>query len=678
MPALLPPSSDPSPAELLKRWHADTARRLRADSPPPANADEAAAHARRIRRALLMAMGEAYLPPGKRPPLDPHVHRTLERDGYRVELLTFQTHPGCRVTASLYLPTSSKGPFPTVLCPHGHWSGARRDPVVQARCIGLAKLGFVALTLDAWGAGERGTRAGQNEYHGGLLGASLWPVGTPLHGLQLFENVRALDYLQSRPEVNGKRLGCTGASGGGNQTTQLSAFDPRVRCAVPVCSVGTFTDYLNAACCVDEVLRGALTFAEEGDLLGLVAPGGLMVITASRDSYHFGPESSRAALDRARSYFAARDAEAHLAHRIFDSGHDYSRPMREAMYGWMHRHLKDEGDGAPIPEPEYAPEEPEALRCFPPSERPAAVMTTVAWVRKRVGELTAETALPEKAAAWPEERQRRVRLLRELLRLPKPDGIPGWTGTPEGGLLTTEAGIVIPVRVTGAGARRAVIALHPGGRSAVPSGFAGALMAAGTALYAPELRGCGELTLPGQELGSEIPDHNLAEWGLWLDRPLLGQWVQDVLRLVEKARDAGATSLAVVGWREAGLAALLAAALSPGVSATAAVETVATYETETPPHQQRMVVFPSDLLRLGDVPQLAALAAPNAILIANPVRLDGMSAPAPEVERRYAPPRALYATLGHADRFVARADVTEAILVEHLTDWLTQLPPPQE
>ena len=670
------PSHDPSlsPAELLKRWHGDAAHRLRAEDPPPASAAEVAARARRIRRALLTAMGNAYLPPGKRPSLEPQIHRTLERDGYRVELLTFQSHPGCRVTASLYVPKAGTGPFPAVLCPHGHWSAARRDPVVQARCIGLAKLGFVVLTLDAWGAGERGTRAGQNEYHGGLLGASLWPVGTPLHGLQLFENVRALDYLQSRPEVEGKRLGCTGASGGGNQTTQLSAFDPRIRCAVPVCSVGTWTDYLDTACCVDEVALDGLTFAEEGDLLGLVAPGGLLVVTATQDSPHFGPVSSRTALDRTRSYFAARGVENHLAHRLFESGHDYSRPMREAMYGWMLRHLKGEGDGSPVPEPEHVTEDPETLCCFPPAERPVAVTTTVAWVRSRVRDLSPGATLPESTAAWPEEQRRRVRRLRDLLRLPRAATTPEWLLSGEEGRLTPEPGIAVPVRVLKTEGKKAVIALHPGGRSAIPEGLARTLTAAGISLYAPELRGCGELTLPGQGLGAEIPDHNLVEWGLWLGRPLLGQWVLDVLRLIVVARQEGKTSVAVAGWREGGLAALLAAALSPQITTVAALETLASYETETPPHQQRMAVFQPDLLRLGDMPHLAALAAPRAVLVANPVRLDGMSAPAEEVERLHAPVRALYAVLGRPERYVARTGVTEAVATEHLTDWLSAAP----
>ena len=291
-------------AEAYKQWFKDSARRLRRGSLAPADRFAALKRAEQIRAAMRRSEREAF--PAKisdRCPLDPQVLGVLERDGYKAEKLIFQTRPGVYATATCYVPTTGKKPFPAVLGVHGHWSGARRDPVVQARCIGLAKHGFVCLTLDAWGAGERGTTAGQNEYHGGLNGASLWPVSTPLHGLQLWDNVRALDYLQSRPDVDGLKLGCTGASGGGNQTTYLTAFDTRIQCGVPVCSVGTFESYLDTACCVDEVLLEGLEYAEEGDLLGIVAPRALMVVTASRDSFHFGPIASGQALDRAREYF---------------------------------------------------------------------------------------------------------------------------------------------------------------------------------------------------------------------------------------------------------------------------------------------------------------------------------------------------------------------------------------
>lgn len=624
-------------------------------------------------------MGAAYYPPRGRPPLAPEVHRVLKRGDHRVEVLTFTTLPGVRATATLYLPTRHPAPRPAVLCVHGHWAGARRDPVVQARCIGLARLGFVALTLDAWGAGERGTRPGQNEYHGGLLGASLWPVGTPLHGLQLMENIRALDLLQSRPEVDSRRLGCTGASGGGNQTTQLSALDSRIRCAVPVCSVGTFADYLTTACCVDEVVNGGLTFAEEGDFLGAVAPGALLVITASRDAYHFGPESAARAVERARPYFHVHGDEtgARLRHLVFDSGHDYSRPMREAMYGWMRRWLVGEGDGSPVPEPELTPEDPEVLRCYPPEARPAAVTTTVAWVGERTSRLAAAHALPS-AGRWPEERRRRLQGLRAALVLPTLEHPPLLHRRGEQTCLESEPGLRVPLTSFPASApphepgSRALVALNPEGRGSIPFELIRELAASGIGLHALELRGCGELELPGQQLGVELPDHNLSEWGIWLGRPLLDQWLGDALALIARLRADGARGVAVAGWREAGMAAILAAALG---AADAAVTLGAplTLRTETPPHHARLVLFRPDLTRLaGDLPQLAALAAPRALLLGAPMRLDGMPATPEELQHAAAPLASLYAGLGHPERLrtVPSAQLSWSLVAEHVADWL--------
>ena len=102
--------------------------------------------------------------------------------------------------------------------------------------------------------------------------------------MQVYDNHRAVDYLLTRPEVDGERIGVTGASGGGNQTMYAGALDERFKAVVPVCSVGNYQAYLQAACCVCEVLPGALRFTEEGDVLGLVAPRALMVVNATKDA----------------------------------------------------------------------------------------------------------------------------------------------------------------------------------------------------------------------------------------------------------------------------------------------------------------------------------------------------------------------------------------------------------
>ncbi len=177
-------------------------------------------------------------------PLDPEVLGTVSRPGYAIERLTFQSRPGVRVTANLYRPDPVKQPCPAVLSVHGHWAWARMDPHVQPRCIGLAKLGYVVLCVDAFGAGERAIDPGPGTYHGGLIGASLLPVGTPLIGLQVNDNRRAVDYLISRSEVDASRLAVTGASGGGNQTLYAGATDERLKAVIPVCGIGTYDAYL--------------------------------------------------------------------------------------------------------------------------------------------------------------------------------------------------------------------------------------------------------------------------------------------------------------------------------------------------------------------------------------------------------------------------------------------------
>src|SRR5262245_19896308 len=248
----------PAPAA-FDRFIVAQGRALLAADEPPATRGGWNDRRTRLLAALLAAIGP--FPEGPFP-LEAQVLGVLERPGYRIEKLIFQSRPDVWVTASAYVPAGAAGKCPAVLAVHGHWPWARRDPVVQARCLGLVKLGFFVLAVDAFGAGERYTTPGRGTYHGALYGSTLWPVGQTLLGMQVYDNQRAVDYLRSRPEVDGDRLGVTGASGGGNQSMYAGALDERLRAVVPVCSVGTYQAYLRAACCVCEVLPGALRMGE--------------------------------------------------------------------------------------------------------------------------------------------------------------------------------------------------------------------------------------------------------------------------------------------------------------------------------------------------------------------------------------------------------------------------------
>ncbi|MDB5306753.1 MAG: dienelactone hydrolase-like enzyme [Gemmataceae bacterium] len=618
---------------------------LRAGDSPPATLAEWKQRNEEIRKNLLAAWGGF---PAEPCPLDPRGHGELKRDGYRVEKITFQTRPGVRMTANAYVP-DRKGKLPAILMVHGHWRGAKQDPVVQSRCIGAVKLGYFVLCVDAFGAGERGIGTKLGEYHGEMTAATLFPVGLPLSGLQVYENMRAVDYLLTRPEVDRDRLGITGASGGGNQTMYAGAWDERFKAAVPVCSVGNYQSYLGGACCMCEVVPGALRFTEEAGVLGLVAPRGLMVVSATRDAFQFSVGEAKKSLALADPVFKLSGKPGNVRHAVFESAHDYSKAMREEMYGWMALHLKGEGDGSPVREPEIKTEDPEDLRCYPGDTRPKDWVTLPRFAAAEAKKLVDAKTLPANAGEWAKEAEKcRADLIGKALggfpKVPPTDPKvlpPGHGGgrriqfQPEPGL-----NLVAVVEPGTAGAPLAVVLSCEGGAKASTGATAAEARKAGWTVAGLELRATGGLALPGDTIGRAL-DHNTAEWGLWIGRPLIGQWTFDVRRLlnaIEKVDGKLPAEVVVIGEGPAGLVALCAAATDARVTKAAAVGTLASYVTDEPYVGQRLGVMAPGILRdVGDVAHVAALAAPKRVVIAGGVAGNGKPLTAGQLQNAYRP-----------------------------------------
>ena len=188
--------------------------------------------ARHIREHILACAGLWPLP--DKTPLKPRIFSRLERDGYAVEKVFFESLPGFFVCGNLYSPVPwTAGSIPAIACPHGHWKRGRLEHgdsgSVPGRCINLARQGNVVFTYDM---------AGHNDSdqidHGGFGGVAedLWGIGTL--GLQLWNSIRVVDFLISLAGVDARRIGCTGASGGATQTFLLCAVDRRVAAAAPV------------------------------------------------------------------------------------------------------------------------------------------------------------------------------------------------------------------------------------------------------------------------------------------------------------------------------------------------------------------------------------------------------------------------------------------------------------
>jgi dienelactone hydrolase len=604
-------------------------------------------------------------------PLEPELLGTLRRDGYVIERLTLQSRPGVRVTANLYRPADESRRYPGVLCVHGHWPWARIDPVVQTRCIGLAKLGYVCLCVDAFGAGERAERPGPGTYHGGLLGASLWPAGVPLLGLQVYDNRRAVDYLVSRPEVDPGKLAITGASGGGNQSLYAGATDERLTAVVPVCGIGTYDSYLATACCVCEVNARGLTYATTGDLLAMIAPRALLVVSATRDAPQFSASEAARSVAHARERFRLLGREDALRQVAIESGHDYNRPMREAMYGWLERWLKGRGDGGPVTEPEIRTEDPNDLRCYPDGKsRPVSIVAIPEYAhREGLARLGALPPAADHRERWEADSARMRSVLRDRILggFPRPvDPETRIAGQPGAGAIsvemTPEPGLRLSASIRPAGKSRdpkppgTVMMLGSTGPGADP---AAVWADAGYAVASLGIRATGPWK-PKTPVIAGIADHNEAEWALWTGRPLLGQWVWDVLRWVQVLCPIGRDRRGVfpgvelpgplIAWGRGpmALAAVLAAAFEPRIDAVVVDGLLVSFvgRAATPWSGVPMGIIVPDILEVGDTGHLAALVAPRPLRIAGGFETDGSPAGAPRLNSAFAYTRSIYALLG--------------------------------
>lgn len=658
-------------SQALDKLLRDQALALHAKDEPPMSRQAWEDRRGKLRTAMFTAMGPF---PEKPCALEPKEMGVLKRDGHRIEKLLIQTRPDVWMTASAYVPEPAKDKVPAVLVVHGHWPWARRDPVVQARCLGLVKLGFFVLAVDAFGAGERYTKPGRGTYHGALYGSTLWPAGQTLLGMQVYDNQRAVDYLLTRPEVDGKRLGITGASGGGNQSMYAGALDDRIAAVVPVCSVGTYQAYLHAACCVCEVLPGALHFAEEGDVLALVAPRALLVINATKDAFQFSIDEAAKSIARARHVFKLYDADEKLAHATFESPHDYNQSMREQMYGWMTRWLRNEGDGKPIPEPKHTVETPEDLSCCSDRPRPQSFTLLPQFAAKEAARTLAKAfpRIPDHREEWEAVAMHmRTQLRKEILgSFPEPAKLDASEGTPAKDLdatsliLTVEEAMPLPFLVTKAKRDKAPVCvlLHLEGKAeAMKHPLAAALAPKDWTVIAPDLRGTGE-TKPTHAAIAGAPDHHIAEHGLWVGRPLLGQWVFDVSCLVDwvhAQKDFDKERVAIVGIGQAGIVALCAAGLlEHRVASAAAVDCLSSYVTDQPyATGTYMGLLVPGILKVGDVPHLAALVTPRRLLVAGGVLPQGKKLTAKELKDAYAFTSAMYKLHGGEEKATIKAEM---------------------
>ncbi len=620
----------------------------------------------------------------ERTPLNAVIHTPVQRKGYTIEKVIFSSLPGHYVTGNLYRPTGEgKTPRPAILSPHGHWNNGRfftaNDAEVkkqleskaesmrngalhplQARCAMLAKLGYVVLHYDMVGYAD----STKLEHRRGFADADAELRSHNMMGLQTWNSIRALDFLESLPDVDKKRIGVTGASGGGTQTFILCALDDRPAVAFPAVMVSAQMQ----GGCVCENCSGLRVNTGNVELAALFAPKPMAMSCADdwtkqflKDGYGL-PELKR--LWGLYGKPELVEAKAWLQY-----GHNYNSHSREFMYSWFQKHLQ--GKDEEVKEMDYEPLTIKELSVFDERHpRPKDELNAEA-LRKTLIERD-EKWLQELRSGSDAKAVARFReILFPALKAMINSELPDKIAIRKGPLESKHEGFVMHRAVLGridetdavpcagiynpkTAEPKLIIWAHPKGKSSLLQDgkltpIAKKLTDAGYSIVAPDLLGIGE-----QKHKTPFKvDQSFAGYTFGYNRSLLAQRVHDLLTLVTFGkRILQSQSIQLVGWNEAGPWTILAKALAgDSVAKTAADMNKFSFnsirETSDP------MMLPG-AIKFGGMSSFQALCAPGELLVHNEEATDEFL-------------KACYSTAGATKRLTRSRDRWSD---EKVADWL--------
>lgn len=595
-------------------------------------------------------------------PLNARVVGQLRGDGFRVEKVIYESRPNHHVTAALYIP-DGPGPFPGVLMPMGHSVNGKAADYAQRGCILLAKNGLAALCYDPIGQGERrqlldrhgkaAVSSSTSEHT--LIGVGALLVGQSTATYRIWDGIRSLDYLASRPEIDPQRLGCTGCSGGGTLTSYLMALDDRIAVAAPSCYL-TSLERLFATIGpqdAEQNVTGQVEFGlDHADYIGLRAPKPTLICAATRD--FFDIQGTWTTFREAKRLYGLLGHAERIDLVEYDTPHGYPKPQREAIVRWMRRWLLGKDD---------APTEGD-FRIFTDAElqctRTGQVLedfkgrSAFDLNAERARELAGRRTPPNSPDAFAKQ-------VRDLIGLPptiRPAQVSEVGRVRRDGYrmrqlsFQTEPGITVPglhfvpERTEG---RPLVLYVHGDGKAtdAGPGGPIERLVKAGQPVLALDLRGWGE-TAPGRQqanrasyFGADFKETYLA---LHLNRPLLGQRVFDVLAVAARMAENAEQGFEVVGCGNAGPVVLHAAILESRIKRVKLDRSIVSWAAvvQSPITHNQLTNAVPGVLAHYDLPDLAASLAPRPLTIRAAVDAIGKPVTQVTLEQAFATCRKTY------------------------------------
>ncbi len=585
-----------------------------------------------------------------RNPLNAKITGTLKRDGYTIEKILFESRPGFYVSANLYLPENVSSPRPAILNVLGHMANGKAADIAQLRSIFQAKKGFVALTIDNLGQGERQvadysawSSAPGNAHT--ITGIQAFVAGTNVFNIMVWDAIRAIDYLVSRPEVDGSRIGITGCSGGGMMTTYILPFEPRISVAVAACNPNTWSHRVHAGLSADheQIIFGCFESAIDprGDPLFAIAPKPLLINATTDDNLNpaRGVWELSTWLYKAYSAYGAPEK---FTTTMVEAGHGYNRDQREIAYSWFLKWM--DGNSSDFLEQDIKIEKDEDLWATAngstydvPGSRQSQEL-----VLDYLAENKAGWTNPQNSAALIKHKSRMPELVKDILRISPLNDIPevNFIGTHDAGdfrirkfIIQPEKGIMLPGILlepdTKPAGSSTILYLSQSGKKDLlnDNDIVKELLASGQTICAVDLRGYGETA----------PDMAGMHWDFLSGKPIFGQRVQDILAIVNwlKSSEIKAGNIKIWGKGMGSLYSAFSGVLTDNIAGFVLEEPLISFESiirVRVPGYHDEIVLPG-ILEKFDMPQVYQGLCPKPVLVVNPLSGDKKSVDTPELDR---------------------------------------------
>jgi dienelactone hydrolase len=610
---------------------------------------------------LRRSLGLDPWPP--RTPLNPRVVGTVDRSEYRIEKVIFESQPGFLVDALLYVPKRAKFPAPAVLSPIGHY--ADQDFFIwseQARCIGLARKGYVVLTYDPISQGER-TWIGRGVHD--TVRRKIILSGMEASGLMFWDSIRAIDYLVSRPEVDAGRIGVTGVSGGGFNSLYTAVLDDRVKAVAPdgyATTLEALIKRASAGCCA--YLPNMSAYADIDEAYSLIAPRKLLILGGYMDTLS---DRLLQIYERTRDVYDLYGARDSLTYYLDqDAGHTYSKPMRLQMYRWFNQWLQGTNDPAQAREPRDSEDfligkDSKLLQVFGEGERGKDVIDLE---REYLARNRIRYEVPSDARKV-REFQRRMRsqlvsLMGDMAPARPPAVISDDRAAGEGSVrhvvLLTERELAVPVDLhyPVRGNDRKVVVLYftmeeryPGATEAREEAVL-RLVREGYTVAVPQVRGSG--TTRVQDMNS------VALYSMALGKHLFSTRIYDLQRVLDYLREQPEfRQMGIKVWGEGmreGLMVLYLAAIDERVTDVVSSHGLVSYQNVVDEDGlPDFDYYVPGVLKYADVAEFIGTIAPRRVVVREPVDINGKSVAVKEAKTAYQWAEAVYRVAAREGEF---------------------------